>query len=49
MTALLAALPDTEPRRYLYDLVPLYPKRAGKGLRCGLLWRPAAPSAALPP
>lgn len=36
MSALLAALPDTEPRRYLYDLVPLYPKRAGKGLRCGL-------------
>ena len=36
MSALLAALPKTEPRRYLYDLVPLYPKRAGKGLRCGL-------------
>jgi geranylgeranyl diphosphate synthase type II len=36
MSALLAALPTTEPRRYLYDLVPIYPKRAGKGLRCGL-------------
>jgi geranylgeranyl diphosphate synthase type II len=33
---LLAGLPDREPRRYLYDLVPLYPRRAGKGLRCGL-------------
>lgn len=36
MSALLASLPNTEPRRYLYDLVPVYPKRAGKGLRCGL-------------
>jgi len=34
--ALLAYLPTTEPRRYLYDLVPQYPLRAGKGLRPGL-------------
>jgi geranylgeranyl diphosphate synthase, type II len=36
MKALLAGLPRCEPRRYLYDLVPLYPLRSGKGLRCGL-------------
>jgi geranylgeranyl diphosphate synthase, type II len=36
MDALLAALPVKEPRRYLYDLVPLYPRRAAKGLRPGL-------------
>jgi len=36
MRALLAGLPQTEPRRHLYDLVPLYPRRSGKGLRCGL-------------
>lgn len=34
--ALLTYLPNTEPRRYLYDLVPQYPLRAGKGLRPGL-------------
>lgn len=28
--------PDKEPRRYLYDLIPSYPNRAGKGLRPGL-------------
>jgi geranylgeranyl diphosphate synthase type II len=28
--------PDKEPRRYLYDLVPTYPSRTGKGLRPGL-------------
>lgn len=28
--------PDKEPRRYLYDLVPTYPNRTGKGLRPGL-------------
>jgi len=28
--------PDKEPRRYLYDLVPSYPNRSGKGLRPGL-------------
>ncbi len=36
MAGLLSALPDMEPRRYLYDLVPVYPRRGGKGLRCGL-------------
>ena len=34
--ALLANLPQTEPRRHLYDLVPQYPLRSGKGLRPGL-------------
>lgn len=34
--ALLASLPTTEPRRHLYELVPQYPLRAGKGLRPGL-------------
>ena len=28
--------PDKEPRRYLYDLIPSYPNRTGKGLRPGL-------------
>jgi geranylgeranyl diphosphate synthase type II len=36
MDAMLAYLPDKEPRRYLYDLVPSYPKRPGKGFRPGL-------------
>jgi len=36
MTALFASLPAKEPRRHLYDLVPAYPKRAGKGFRPGL-------------
>lgn len=36
MERLLALLPDKEPRRYLYDLVPLYPQRSGKGLRPAL-------------
>jgi len=34
--AMLALLPQREPRRHLYDLVPQYPLRAGKGLRPGL-------------
>lgn len=34
--ALLSYLPAKEPRRYLYDLIPSYPKRSGKGLRPGL-------------
>jgi geranylgeranyl diphosphate synthase type II len=34
--ALLAFLPSKEPRRHLYDLIPSYPKRAGKGFRPGL-------------
>lgn len=33
---LLRLLPDREPRRYLYDLIPSYPTRPGKGLRPGL-------------
>jgi geranylgeranyl diphosphate synthase type II len=33
---LLSFLPSKEPARYLYDLVPSYPKREGKGLRPGL-------------
>jgi geranylgeranyl diphosphate synthase type II len=33
---LLKRLPDHEPRRYLYDLIPSYPTRPGKGLRPGL-------------
>ncbi len=34
--ALLAGIPVTEPLRYLYDLVPLYPLRPGKGFRPSL-------------
>ena len=30
------ALPDREPRRHLYDLIPRYLSRAGKGLRPAL-------------
>jgi geranylgeranyl diphosphate synthase, type II len=33
---LLALVPDREPRRYLYDLIPLYPQRPSKGLRPAL-------------
>jgi geranylgeranyl diphosphate synthase type II len=33
---LLARIPAGEPRRHLYDLVAVYPNRAGKGLRPGL-------------
>lgn len=36
LRALFALLPETEPRRYLYDLVPVYPRRGGKGLRPGI-------------
>ena len=36
MEQLMAYLPEKEPRRHLYDLVPLYPQRSGKGLRPGL-------------
>lgn len=36
LQALLALLPKTEPRRHLYDLIPIYPLRGGKGLRPGL-------------
>jgi len=34
--AMFGSIPTKEPRKYLYDLVPAYPKRAGKGLRPGL-------------
>ncbi len=33
---LLAYVPAKEPRQHLYDLVPSYPLRAGKGFRPGL-------------
>jgi geranylgeranyl diphosphate synthase, type II len=33
---LLAIIPDKEPKKYLYDLVRLYPRRAGKGFRPSL-------------
>jgi geranylgeranyl diphosphate synthase type II len=36
LEALLRAVSPKEPRRYLYDLVPSYPMRGGKGLRPGL-------------
>jgi geranylgeranyl diphosphate synthase type II len=36
MNALLSSIPKKEPLRYLYDLVPSYPLRSGKGLRPGL-------------
>jgi len=36
MDRLWSYIPDQEPRRYLYDLIPLYPQRAGKGFRPGL-------------
>jgi geranylgeranyl diphosphate synthase type II len=36
MQTLMAYLPSREPKRYLYDLVPSYPLRAGKGFRPGL-------------
>jgi geranylgeranyl diphosphate synthase, type II len=34
--AMLEFVATREPRRHLYDLVPLYPLRGGKGLRPGL-------------
>jgi len=33
LRAALTSLPSGEPRRYLYDLLPEYPRRPGKGLR----------------
>lgn len=36
VATILRFLPQTEPRRHLYDLVPEYPLRPGKGLRPGL-------------
>lgn len=35
--AMLERLPGGEPQRYLYDLLPIYPRRAGKGVRSTLL------------
>ena len=31
--ALMSSIPTGEPRNYLYDLLPSYPERSGKGLR----------------
>lgn len=36
MQALLALLPRKEPGLHLYNLIPSYPRRAGKGFRPGL-------------
>lgn len=36
VATILQFLPRTEPRRHLYDLIPEYPLRPGKGLRPGL-------------
>ena len=36
VATILSFLPQTEPRRHLYNLVPEYPLRPGKGLRPGL-------------
>jgi geranylgeranyl diphosphate synthase type II len=36
LDAILQVIGGREPRRYLYDLVPSYPRRGGKGLRPGL-------------
>jgi geranylgeranyl diphosphate synthase, type II len=36
MEHLLANIPDREPKKYLYNLVTLYPNRGGKGFRPGL-------------
>jgi len=33
---LIASIPDREPKKYLYDLLPLYPLRGGKGFRPSL-------------
>ncbi len=36
MSYLIESLPQREPRKYLYDLIPIYPLRGGKGFRPGL-------------
>ncbi|RPD38314.1 polyprenyl synthetase family protein [Chitinophaga barathri] len=36
LKTLIDFIPDREPKKYLYDLVTLYPKRGGKGFRPGL-------------
>jgi len=33
---LLEFIPEREPKKFLYDLVSIYPKRAGKGFRPSL-------------
>ena len=33
LRAVMLSLPSGEPREYLYDLLPQYPQRSGKGLR----------------
>ena len=33
---LISCIPDRNPKKYLYDLVTLYPNRGGKGFRPGL-------------
>ncbi|MFN2458144.1 MAG: polyprenyl synthetase family protein [Chitinophagaceae bacterium] len=33
---LIEFIPDREPKKYLYDLISIYPKRAGKGFRPSL-------------
>jgi geranylgeranyl diphosphate synthase type II len=37
LDALLQRLPNGKPGRYLYDLLPAYPRRLGKGLRPALV------------
>lgn len=34
--AMLAYIPDREPKRYLYDLIAEYPRRGGRGMRPAL-------------
>jgi geranylgeranyl diphosphate synthase, type II len=36
LAAMLQVIGTREPRRYLYDIIPCYPSRSGKGLRPGL-------------
>lgn len=33
---LVSSIPDRQPKKYLYDLVTMYPERGGKGFRPGL-------------
>src|ERR1700742_617701 len=36
LRSMMLSLPSREPRRYLYDVLPQYPLRQGKGLRPAL-------------
>lgn len=36
LKALLEIIPSREPKKYLYNLMPVYPRRLGKGLRAAL-------------